>query len=282
MSTQTFVSIHGGHSGEFCNHATDTLEGIVQEYIRKGFSWVGITEHIPPPRDECIDMYDKEVGHDAAFLYERFARYIEHARSLQAKYTDDIDILVGCEGEAYIGFEAHTKKLLKTFSPDYFIGSVHQIGDRFFDGSKEEYNEIAESVGGLVPMYCEYFDTQHLLIESLRPPVIGHFDYIRLFDDQYTETLRHPEVEKRIERNLQAIQKYNLLMEINVSSLYEGISDEPYSTRWILELAYELDIQTVPGDDSHGIETVGASVESGIQVLKEIGFDTSFPLPHFS
>ena len=41
------VSVHGGHSGQFCHHATDTLEEIIQQYIAKQFPWVGITEHAP-------------------------------------------------------------------------------------------------------------------------------------------------------------------------------------------------------------------------------------------
>ncbi len=35
---EKYVSIHGGHSGEFCSHAQDSLEEMVQEYIRQGFN----------------------------------------------------------------------------------------------------------------------------------------------------------------------------------------------------------------------------------------------------
>ena len=41
------VSLHGGHSGEFCSHARDTLEEMVLAYIDQGFDRVGITEHMP-------------------------------------------------------------------------------------------------------------------------------------------------------------------------------------------------------------------------------------------
>ena len=42
------ISVHGGHSGEFCNHSKDSLEAIIKEYIKKDFCAVGITEHTPP------------------------------------------------------------------------------------------------------------------------------------------------------------------------------------------------------------------------------------------
>ena len=41
------VSIHGGHSGQYCCHAEDTLEEIVLAYIEHGYTWVGLTEHMP-------------------------------------------------------------------------------------------------------------------------------------------------------------------------------------------------------------------------------------------
>ena len=47
MTTISPVSVHGGHSGQFCHHATDSLEEIIELYIAQGFPWVGITEHAP-------------------------------------------------------------------------------------------------------------------------------------------------------------------------------------------------------------------------------------------
>ena len=56
------VSVHGGHSGQFCNHATDSLEEIVRAYIDQGFSWVGITEHTPAPTEDLLDQDQREAG----------------------------------------------------------------------------------------------------------------------------------------------------------------------------------------------------------------------------
>jgi len=51
MKTAELISLHGGHSGQYCNHAEDLLEDIIQKYIQLGFKKVGITEHIPPVSD---------------------------------------------------------------------------------------------------------------------------------------------------------------------------------------------------------------------------------------
>jgi len=44
---------------EFCSHAVDTLEDIIQEAIRQNFDTFGLTEHMP--RDSLNDLYPEEV-----------------------------------------------------------------------------------------------------------------------------------------------------------------------------------------------------------------------------
>lgn len=51
---------HHSHSGEFCGHATDTLEECIQQAIRKGLTVFALTEHMP--RDMTEDLYPEEVG----------------------------------------------------------------------------------------------------------------------------------------------------------------------------------------------------------------------------
>lgn len=46
------LSARGGHSGEFCGHAFDSLSDVVQAYIDAGFQWVchpaGTPLRVPP------------------------------------------------------------------------------------------------------------------------------------------------------------------------------------------------------------------------------------------
>jgi hypothetical protein len=48
------VSVHGGHSGDYCQHARDSLDDVVKAYHDRKFAWVGITEHMPPTRDSFL------------------------------------------------------------------------------------------------------------------------------------------------------------------------------------------------------------------------------------
>ena len=47
------------HSGQFCKHASGTLEDVVQAAIRAKFRVYGLTEHVPRYRLE--DKYPEEV-----------------------------------------------------------------------------------------------------------------------------------------------------------------------------------------------------------------------------
>jgi len=50
---------HHSHSGQFCRHATGTLEDVVQVAIRKGFRTYALTEHMP--RYRLQDLYPEEA-----------------------------------------------------------------------------------------------------------------------------------------------------------------------------------------------------------------------------
>jgi len=85
-------------------------------------------------------------------------------------------------------------------------------------------------------------------------------------------------VQKRIKRNLELIKKLDLIIDYNLRALYAGAS-EPYPSRPILLQALDLGIEVVPGDDSHGVETVGLHVKEGIKILQNFGFDIKWRTP---
>jgi histidinol-phosphatase (PHP family) len=272
------VSIHGGHSGEFCNHAQDTLEEVVQAYIAKGFAWAGLTEHIPPNTDAFLYPDEIEVGLTAVACQQRFSRYIAEARRLQTRYADQIQLFVGFETDAYSGYGDYVKQLVRDFQPDYFVGSVHHIGDFPFDLSKAGYDEVATAVGGLANMYCHYFDQQYDMLQTIQPRVVGHFDYVRILDPDYPTQLQQPQVWSRILRNLQYIQEQHMVLDFNVKAFRKG-QPEPYVSQPILREALARGITIVPGDDSHGINSVGEDIDRGIAILQAARAETNWQLP---
>ena len=274
----TYVSVHGGHSGQFCNHALDTLEDIIKAYVRNGFTWVGITEHAPPVSEAFLYPDERAAGWDAARLYDRFAAYMTTARALQSRHAGDLKIYVGFETELTTGALTFTRQLIETFKPDYFVGSLHHVDDISFDFSREDYLKAVDASGGHDGLYGRYFDQQYELIEALSPPVVGHFDLIRIYDKHYRSRLEKPDIARRIDRNLALIADRGLILDFNLAALSKGM-DEPYISAGILRKARDMGIAVVPGDDSHSADSVGRHMERGLHLLKEAGFGTDWKRP---
>ena len=279
-SPAALVSIHGGHSGQFCSHARGSLEAMIQRYIEKGFAWVGITEHMPPSENRFRYPEETQAGLDANALYQRFARYMETGRRLQEKYRFQIRILVGFESETCSGSPDLIDRLAEAFRPDYIVGSLHHVDDLGFDCSSGQYLQAAAALGGIDAMYMRYFDQQYEMLRMLRPAVVGHFDLIRLFDPRYRQRIMQPEIFQRIIRNLELIKNLDLILDYNARALLKG-ANEPYISEPILLKALEMGISVVPGDDSHSIDSVGAGIAEGIRKLETLGFDTDWRRPEY-
>lgn len=264
------VSIHGGHSGSFCSHAEDSLEAVVAAYIDKGYAWVGLTEHMPPASDDYLYPEERAVGLDSTQMVERFERYVKIARSLQREHANELDIFVAMEVETYPGSINLAKKLITKYDLDYVVGSIHHVNAIPIDYNQAEYARAAAVAGGLSQLYCRYFDEQLEMLTKLNPAAVGHFDLIRIFDGDYSERIRKPEVWQRVVRNLEYIRDRDLILDVNLRALFKGAPD-PYPCKPILRQAAKMGLNVAPGDDSHGVATVGAAWEKGMAVLADIG-----------
>ncbi len=279
MNAPQLISLHGGHSGQYCNHADGLLEDIIQKYIKLGFTTVGITEHIPPVNDKFLYPDEKESQLTALGINKNFENYFANLNGLKKKYSSSITIFTGMETETYTGYVEHVKNLISKFQPDYIVGSVHHIDDTCFDYSREEYDKIVLMYGSHEAMYEKYFDLQYEMIKALKPFVVGHFDLIRIYDQDYKNRLTLPGIEQKIKRNLEIIKSLNLVMDFNLRPLTRG-EKEPYITESILKTAKSMGIRVVPGDDSHNVEQAGLNVDKAVKILADYGFETRrLPVP---
>ena len=272
------VSVHGGHSGQFCCHAADDLASVVAAYAAQGFAWVGLTEHMPPPDDRFLYPEEARAGLDAAALRRRFAAYMAEARRLQRQWEPVLPIRVGFETEACSGAFDLARQLMAQFRPDYIVGSVHHVADIPIDFSPSVYAEAAQRCGGPEGLYLAYFDLQLEMIQALRPRVVGHFDLVRIFDPDYPRRLASGPVARRIARNLEQVRQIGAMLDLNVAA-WDKRAKEPYPAAAIRQQARRLGIALVPGDDSHGVATVGRHLDRAIALLAQEGFSTDWPIP---
>tara|TARA_R110000824_G_scaffold336_4_gene1966 strand:- start:22531 stop:23403 length:873 start_codon:yes stop_codon:yes gene_type:complete len=271
------VSVHGGHSGQFCQHAHDDLKSIINAYITQGFKWVGITEHIPPLSDAMRYPDEVEAGLNAAFLQERFAEYFRLGRELQKKYSDQIEILLAFEIETYAGSVEYIHELINRYQPDYLVGSLHHVDGIGIDYNREHYHQALAKAGSIEQLYCHYFDAQFAMLQEFCPAVVAHFDLIRIFDPNYLSTLSSPKVAERVERNLDFIASNELIMDFNLRGFDKTL--EQYPSLPVLKKALARQIAVVPGDDSHGVSSVGRNYEQGLAVLANLDAPVAWKKP---
>ncbi|KAF2673448.1 histidinol phosphatase [Microthyrium microscopicum] len=276
------VYSHHSHSGQFCMHAKGNLEEMVQAAIARGMSTYALTEHMP--RD-IEDLYPEEVSaiSKAEQFDENIDAFYEEAVRLREQYKANIKILIGFESEWIRKSSVKLIESLQSKYPwDFFVGSVHHVKTVPIDFNRPTYETARVSAGGTdVQLFESYFDAQYEMIQAIKPPIIGHFDLIKLLSDHPNENMRQwDSVWSKVERNLKAISEYGGVVEINSSALRKGLI-EPYPSMEMCRTISLTENKTFLGlggqlclsDDAHTVEQVGTNYSKVFNILEAAGIE---------
>jgi histidinol-phosphatase (PHP family) len=122
---------------------------------------------------------------------------------------------------------------------DYFIGSVHHVHSIPIDYNATLFRSAvaASRNGSEESLYEDYYDLQHAMLTALKPPVVGHFDLIRLLSsDPHRDVMAQWKgVWDRIVRNLKCARDMDAWLECNSAALRKGLA-EPYPGRQIAQV----------------------------------------------
>jgi histidinol-phosphatase (PHP family) len=159
---------------------------------------------------------------------------------LKIEYEDSIDLLIGFESE-WIRPSSHDiiKDLVKHYKFEIFIGSLHHVHTIPIDFDRNLYEKARMAAGGSdVQLFKDYFESQYEMLQALRPPIIGHFDLIRLLSDTPNIDMSGLDIIwPLIQRNLELIQSYQGILEINTSGWRKGMN-EPYPAKAICQVSF--------------------------------------------
>jgi histidinol-phosphatase (PHP family) len=172
-------------------------------------------------------------------LYSTFEKYYTKAVALRTKYESSIRILIGFETE-YIRPDSvkSIQTLLKRYSFDYCIGSIHHVLGIPIDYNPELWEKAREACGGTDELlFAKYFDEQHALLAQVKPLVIGHFDVIRLWaPNKMVKLSQWPSVWERVLRNIDIVVEYGGVFELNSAAFRKGFN-EAYPTSEIAKVS---------------------------------------------
>jgi histidinol-phosphatase (PHP family) len=264
-----WFSYHGGHSGQFCRHAKGDLERVVARAVEAGFTHYGLSEH--SPRYRPVDLFPGEEDLTPDDLVHIFEAYQARARELRAQYAGKLDLLVGFETERLPpdNWAVRMRGLRAQFTPDYIVGSVHDVDGHVIDFSPELTSQVAEAIGGVELLQMRYFDAVKDLVTELRPEVVGHIDLIRKFDGPTPSF--SPAVYKHIDAALEAVRSVGGVLEVNCATHRRGLGPV-YPLPEILARARRMDIGVTLGDDSHGAHDVGVGLDASMRAIAGAGY----------
>lgn len=267
------VSLHGGHSGSFCDHAEGTLLQILEAAVAQKMSVFGITEHAPRLGERFLYAREIELGWDVPKLERDFRAYRSALDPLVREFSPRLQVLKGFEAEVVPSSTyAHVMRRYRSdMGFDYMVGSVHFLGEIIIDGEREEFERALDWAGGLEALAQRYYEAVARMAEKLRPEVVGHLDLVRKNGRHYGP-LDTPAIRRSAREALEVIRRHDCILDLNTAGYRKNLGC-PYPEPWLLREAHEMGIGVCFGDDSHGPDQVGAGIEEARLYLLDNGVD---------
>ena len=265
------VSLHGGHSGDYCDHAEGTLQQILEAAVAQRMSVFGITEHAPRLEERYLYAREIELGWDVPKLERDFRTYRSALDPLVRDFSPRLQVLKGFEAEVVpsASYADIMRRYRSDMGFDYMVGSVHFVGEIIIDFGHEDFERALNWAGGLEPLAARYYEAVAQMVEALRPEVVGHLDLIRKNGRNYGR-VDTPAIRRSAREALEVIRCHNCILDLNTAGYRKNLGC-PYPEPWLLRQAHEMGIGVCFGDDSHGPDQVGAGIEEARLYLLDHG-----------
>ncbi|MGQ9736928.1 MAG: histidinol-phosphatase [Armatimonadota bacterium] len=268
------VSLHGGHSREYCDHAYSSLQEMLESAVKAGYRTFGVTEHAPRVEPRFLYRNEIALGWDVNTLVMQFDHYARRLPSLVESFADRIELLRGFETEvvptsSYIQL---MQEYRVRYGFEYIVGSVHYVDEISIDGELEDFQWAMAAFGGSEPLAVRYYQTVAQMVQSLQPEVVAHLDLIRLHGHRFG-SVETPAIRRAAAEALEAVREAGGILEVNTAGYRKGLR-EPYPASWLVQMANRMGIPFCFGDDSHHVEHVGYGIERAREYLLANGVRT--------
>ncbi|WP_020621074.1 histidinol-phosphatase HisJ [Paenibacillus daejeonensis] len=250
------IDYHTHHAR--CGHAVGELEDYVKQGIAIGLDQIGLSDHMPLLHVDPATYYP-----EMAMPMAELDNYVEECFELKAKYSGQIDVRIGLEGDYIEGWERQIEAIVNRYPWDYVIGSVHFLGEW-------DITDFRQTAGweGRNPLqvYEQYYDAIQKAAATGFYDYIGHIDVVKRFGFKPSEDVT--ELERAA---LDTVKRHDLAIELNASGLRTPC-EEMFPSRRMLTYAREIGLPLTIGSDAHQPERLGQYLDQARALLKELGF----------
>ena len=248
----------------YCGHASGKIEAMVQKAIELGMPVMGFSEHFYYP-----ESYEEPMP-NCVIAKHHFPNYLSDIQTLQEKYRDQIDILLGAEVDYLSGLMDVQKKNLSQWPLDYIIGSIHMIDDMMIDYSEEDLTANLKVLGGVQILWERYWSTMEDLISCDICDIVGHLDLPRKFTPGIIDPSHYMD---RVVVIIDSMVEKGLVMDINTGGIVRSAQKEIYPAQEILKYASQKQVEISLGSDAHQPVDVGRFFEETSQYLQSFGWE---------
>lgn len=187
-------------------------------------------------------------------------------------------------------------------SLDLLVGSVHHVLGHPIDLDAVSYARARAAAGGSdEALFTAYYDAQADMLRTLRPPVVAHFDLVRLLSEEPNACVQERfsggkgeegegaggggggdgattdgrdggdgSVWRRILRNIDMVVQYGGLFELNSAALRKGLH-EPYPQAAIARAVLQAGGRFVMSDDAHSVAQLGVCYPQLLAWMQRVG-----------
>ncbi len=236
-----------------CRHASGGPEEYVAAAIAAGLDEIGISDHSPMPME-----FDDWRMKDA-----EFPAYLEWVETARRCGGSQLPVRLGLEVDWLSGGEAWIETLAARAPWDYFIGSIHYIGEWNFDNPslKGRFSDY-----GTAAAWDRYWKLFAAATRSGFFQIMGHPDLIKKFGHRPEGDLR-----RFYEPAIQAVADAGIAIEINTAGLFKEVQ-EMYPALEFLEMAKSAGIPLTINSDAHAPCEVGRAFAEAVALARAAGF----------
>ncbi len=246
-------------------------ERYVKKAINLGFEAMGFTEHSPLPFENPFSLKEKNVD-----------EYITTISQLKIKYKDKIKLYRALEMDFIPDISDNFDYWKKRCSTDYLIGSVHLVAPPgtdelwFTDGPKHEiYDQgLKDFFGDDIRLAVRtYYNQINQMIETQNFDVLGHFDKIKMHNQNRFFTENESWYQKLVDECLHLAKQKNLIVEVNTRGIYKKRSSSLFPDGLTLQKVKKLNIPILLSSDAHQPNELNLGFQDAVSKLTKLGFN---------
>ncbi len=245
-------------------------EDYVNKAVELGFSAMGFTEHSPLPFENPFSLKEENVDD-----------YINTIDQLKIKYNGKVKLYRALEMDFIPKLSADFAYWKDKCKTDYLIGSVHLVSPPntdelwFTDGPKHDIYDkgLNDFFGGDIRLAVRtYYHQVNEMIETQSFDVLGHFDKIKMHNQNRFFNEYESWYQKLIDECLDLVKQKNLIVEVNTRGIYKKRSKSLFPDDMALGKVKKLNIPIILSSDAHQPSELNLGFDETKLKLIEMGF----------